>query len=64
LLDFPIVIDPKGFPSFPGYGDFFLLELGMNVDRFYLDVIFTAFFAVFFVVLAGFLLRFFVKERR
>lgn len=64
LHGFPIVIDPKGFPSFPGDGDFFLKELGMDHERFYADIIFTASFAVFFIVLAGLLLRFFVKEKR
>ncbi|KAG2373890.1 hypothetical protein C9374_011775 [Naegleria lovaniensis] len=64
LHGFPIVIDPKGFPSFPGDGDFFLKELGFQFENFYADVILTSLFAVFFIVLAGFLLRFFVKEKR
>lgn len=64
LYGFKILIDPKGMPSYPGDGNFFLLELGMDYKRFYIDVVILSLFAVFYILVSGLLIRLFVKERR
>lgn len=64
LHGFKIIIDPKGMPPTPGDGDFFLAELGMDHNRFYIDIIILSCFAVVYIVASGFLMKIFVKEKR
>lgn len=60
----PVVINPKGLKPYGADGAFWLNELGMNKDRFFLDVVILACFAVGFIVVSGILLKFFVREKR
>jgi ABC-type multidrug transport system ATPase subunit len=64
LSGFPVVVNPKGLKPYNTDGSFWLNELGMNKDRFYLDIIVLACFAVGFIFLSGVLLKFFVREKR
>jgi ABC-type multidrug transport system ATPase subunit/ABC-type multidrug transport system permease subunit len=64
LYGFKVIIDPKGMPSYPADGNFFLQELGMDYRRFYIDVVILAVFAVVYIVASGILMKLFVKEKR
>jgi ABC-type multidrug transport system permease subunit len=59
-----ILIDPEGMRAYPGTGIFILNNLGMSPNRFFIDIIITSLFAIFFLILSAVLLNFFVKEKR
>jgi ABC-type multidrug transport system ATPase subunit len=64
LYGFKIIIDPKDMPPYPGDGNFFLKELGMDHTHFYMDIIILSCFAVVYILISGILMKVFVKEKR
>jgi len=64
LYGFKIIIDPKDMPPTPGDGNFFLKELGMNHEHFFIDVVVLGIFAVVFITLSGILMKLLVREKR
>lgn len=64
LTRMPIIIDAQGVKPYPGSGDFILRLFGMDVDRFYLDIVVLFCFGFIFIVIAGILIKYFVKEKR
>lgn len=61
-----IIINPKALKGYavPGVGRFILDQFGMSPDRFYVNIVVMISVALFFIVVTGFLIKFFVKERR
>jgi ABC-type multidrug transport system ATPase subunit/ABC-type multidrug transport system permease subunit len=64
LYGLPIIVDPTGMPSFPADGNFLLVELEMDYNRFYIDVIVLTIFAIAFMLLAAILMKVCVREKR
>ena len=64
LSKMPIIIDPKGVKPYPGTGDFILRLFGMQDNRFFLDIVVLFCFGLGFIIIAGILIKFFVKEKR
>jgi hypothetical protein len=64
FLGMDILVDPEGLRPFNSSGIFILNNLGMSPDRFYINIVITALFGVFFLVLSAVLLNCFVKEKR
>jgi len=64
LYGFPVVVNPKGAKPFNADGSFWLNEMGMDKNRFSLDIIVLIIYAMSFIIFSGLLLKYFVREKR